>query len=334
MNEQTQILEISKPLKTWSHLAGKRKKPSEYEIVSKRLHFHMKDQKKPFVFDSNLPMSKWYIDYRNNSPLKHNDWDLFDDPDKLVYRTYNILQDGQEIYINGLFNQMNERGHDHMLLEDYAKNLARFYTPARYIYHTLQLSSAYLQQMAPASTITNCATYQTADELRSLTHTAYRTKELSNTFNNLGFGINERQTWENDPIWQGFRELMEKVLIAWDWSETFIVLNLLAKPAIEESIQVQFADYAKNNNDTLLGLLSQSQYNDSLRHRKWASALVKMAIEVDRNKEYIQSIISKWLPLVYNAIEQYCDNIPDTLCASQNVKDEIMIYLKTLNLDI
>lgn len=35
MNEQTQILEISKPLKTWSHLVGKRKKPSEYEIVSK-----------------------------------------------------------------------------------------------------------------------------------------------------------------------------------------------------------------------------------------------------------------------------------------------------------
>ena len=26
--------EVLKPLKTWSHLAGRRRKPSEYEIVS------------------------------------------------------------------------------------------------------------------------------------------------------------------------------------------------------------------------------------------------------------------------------------------------------------
>ena len=29
--------DLSKPLKTWSHLAGKRRRPSEYEIVSTNL---------------------------------------------------------------------------------------------------------------------------------------------------------------------------------------------------------------------------------------------------------------------------------------------------------
>ncbi len=207
MSEQTNF---ARPLKTWSHLAGGRKKPSEYEIVSKNLHFHMDNPNQPFHYPD-VKMNEWYIKNRNNSPLKHNDWDAFNDPDKLVYRTYNILQDGQEIYIKGLFDQMNDRGHDEMLSECYVKTLARLYTPARYAYHTLQLSSAYLQQMAPSSTITNCATYQTADELRSLTHTAYRTKELSNTFPNLGLGENERELWENDNAWQGIRELMEKL---------------------------------------------------------------------------------------------------------------------------
>lgn len=333
MSEETKAQNFAHPLKTWSHLSGARKKPSEYEIVSKNLHFHMNDQGQPFHFPD-VPMSKWYIKNRNKSPLKHDNWDAFNDPDKIVYRTYNILQDGQETYIKSLFDQMNERGHDEMLPENYAKVLARFYTPARYAYHTLQLSSAYLQQMAPSSTITNCATYQTADELRALTHTAYRTKELSNTFKSMGFAENERKIWENDIAWQGIRELMEKALVAWDWAETFIVLNLLAKPAIEESIQVQFGNYAKDNNDTLLGLLSQSQYNDSLRHRKWATALVKMALEVEGNKEYIQSIITKWLPLTHKAIETYCNEIPDVQDATQDAKNSLKDFLETLHLSV
>jgi len=329
MSDETKAPEFAQPLKTWSHLAGKRKKPSEYDIVSKNLHYNMQNPKQPFHFPD-VDMSKWYIKYRNESLLKHDDWDKFSDPDKLVYRTYNILQDGAETYVKGLFSQMSERGHDEMLSKTHAQVLARLYTPARYVYHTLQLCSAYLQQMAPSSTITNCATYQTADELRSLTHTAYRTKELSNTFTDVGFGEKEREIWENDSAWQGIRELMEKALIAYDWGETFVVLNLLAKPAIEESIQVQFANYARDNGDTLLGLLSQSQYADSMRHRKWATGLVKFALETEGNKEHIQSIITKWMPLVNNAIEAYCNEIPDSPSAASDAKSAVNEYIKSL----
>ena len=31
--------EVLKPLKTWSHLAARRRKPSEYEVVSVNLHY-------------------------------------------------------------------------------------------------------------------------------------------------------------------------------------------------------------------------------------------------------------------------------------------------------
>ncbi len=331
MSESTQAPEFLKPLKTWSYATGSRKKPSEYDIVSRNLHFHMNDQKQPFSFP-NIPMSEWYIKYRNKSPMQHSDWDAFTDPDKIVYRTYNILQDGQETHVNSLFDQMDERGHDKMLSPEYAKTLARLYAPARYAYHTLQLGSAYIQQMAPSSTITNCATWQTGDALRALTHTAYRTHELGLTFKDVGFG-NERDVWENDPAWQGIRELMEKALTAWDWAEAFVVINLIAKPALEESIQVQFASYAQDNNDTLLGLLSQSQYSDSTRHRKWASALVKYAVAEGNNKEYIQSIVTKWMPLANKAIETYCNEIPDSPDAASNAKEAVKDYLATLHLE-
>ena len=98
------------------------------------------------------------------------------------------------------------------------------------------MASAYLTQMAPASTISNCATYQTADSLRWLTHTAYRTKELSNRFADLGFARDERHYWETDPAWRGWRKLVEKALVAWDWGELRRHFSLVVRPAVEEAV--------------------------------------------------------------------------------------------------
>ena len=44
--------------------------------------------------------------------------------------------------------------------------LARLYSPARYVFHTVQMASHYLVQIVPSSTIRNCALYQAADAMR------------------------------------------------------------------------------------------------------------------------------------------------------------------------
>ena len=88
-----------KSLKTWSHLAKQRRKPSEYDVVTKKLHYSTNNPDAPWELAPNAPMNNWYKKYRNNSKLKNDDWDGFSDPDELVYRTYNLLQDGQESYV-------------------------------------------------------------------------------------------------------------------------------------------------------------------------------------------------------------------------------------------
>ena len=289
-------LPAQKALKTWSYLSGGRRRPSEYEVVSAGLHYHTIDPDNPWELDRNIPMAEWYRVHRNQSPLKHDDWDAFRDPDAMIYRTYNILQDGQENYVHGLFDQFSERGHDEMLEPEWVDCLAKSYTPLRYLFHALQMGSAYIQQMAPASTITNCATYATADHLRWLSHTAYRTRELANTFPTLGFGEQERAIWEGDNRWQGFRELIERALVAWDWAESFTAIMLVAKPAIEETVLFQFGDLARSNGDTLLGMLTQAQLRDAERHRRWTSALVEMALQTDGNREVLNGWLEKWVP--------------------------------------
>ncbi|MEK7913633.1 aromatic/alkene monooxygenase hydroxylase subunit beta [Burkholderia contaminans] len=324
--------EILKPLKTWSHLATRRRKPSEYEIVSTNLHYTTDNPDAPFELDPNFGMAQWFKQYRNASPLQHADWNAFRDPDELVYRTYNMLQDGQETYVFGLLDQFSSRGHDTMLGRDWAEHLAHLYTPARYLFHALQMGSAYLTQLAPASTISNCAAYQTADSLRWLTHTAYRTRELSQAFPDLGFASDERRIWEQSPAWQGWRRLVEEALVAWDWAESFVALNLVARPAIDETVLRTLGQTARHNGDTLLGLLTDAQLADAQRHRRWAGELVRMALEQDGNRAVLAAWIDKWAPLADAAIDAYCDALPDAPDAAARARAAVGEFRRGIGL--
>jgi toluene monooxygenase system protein E len=321
-----------KPLKTWSHLAGNRKRPSEYDVVSVRMHYRNSNTEATYEQSPDSPWNKWYEQYCYGSPLKHDDWDTFRDPDEFIYRTYNIIQDGQEVHVNSMFEQFAEREHDVALEKDWVETLAKLYTPSRYPFHALQMASAYIMQIAPASTITNCAIFQTSDSLRWLTHTAYRTRELANNHPGAGFGENERNIWENDPVWQGFRELLEKALVAWDWGEAFVAINLVAKPAIEEALLVQLGKAGRENGDTLLGLLTQAQMLDAQRHRRWATALVEMALTQEGNKEVLEGWIAKWQPLADKAVDAYCAAIPDRPNAAKDAKAAAATFRKSLGL--
>ena len=313
-------IQVLKPLKTWSHLATRRRKPSEYEIVSANLHYNDKRPDSPYELSPDMFMNTWYKKHTFGTALKHADWNAFRDPDEVVYRTYNLMQDGQETYVFGLFDQFNEREHDKALDPRWAGTLARLYTPARYLFHTLQMASAYVGQVSPASTITNCHYFQMADSLRWLSHTAYRTRELSQVFADKGFGVDERRYWEEDPAWQGFRELMEKALTVWDWGEAIVVLNLVVMPAVEEAVLRRLGEAARHNGDTLLGLLTDAQLIDAARHRRWTAAFVAMALQTPGNLALIQSWIAKWEPLADRAIDAYCAALPDVPGAAEAAK--------------
>lgn len=324
--------QVLKPQKTWSHLATRRRKPSEYEIVSANLHYNDRDPNAPYELSPDLFMNAWYKRNTFGTALRHADWNAFRDPDEVVYRTYNLMQDGQETYVTGLFDQFNQREHDKAVDPRWAGTLARLYTPARYLFHTVQMASAYVGQVSPASTITNCNYFQMADSLRWLSHTAYRTRELSNTFNETGFGLDERRYWEEDAAWQGLRELMERALTVWDWGEAIVVLNLIAKPAIEETVLRRLGESARHNGDLLLALLTDAQLIDSARHRRWIAAFVRMALETPGNLELIQGWIAKWEPLADQAIDAYCAALPDVPEAAASARAATRDFRRSLGL--
>ncbi len=320
MSEPT---ELSKPLRTWSHLATARKRPTEYEIVSTKTLWNTPNHTVPWKMAGSTPQIRWIIENRNGSKLQHADWDAFRDPDHLIYRTYSLMQDGQEAYVDGVLSDYNENDHDSGLDPAWLKTLAELYSPARYVFHAVQMAFGYLITLAPCSTVANPMMLQCGDQLRWVSRIAYRTAELAQTHADYGFGTRERELWEGSPAWHGFVELAERTLVAWDWGECFTATNLVLKPALDEIFMRQFARVSRLNGDTLTATLLDAHLIDSVRSRKLSSALVAFLVQHDdNNRRVIDNWLDRWVPLAERAIKAFAEALDaDGDCAKAAIED-------------
>jgi len=293
------------PPKTWSLLGDVRRRPSEYEVVTTKLHYHFRRQPAPFELDPNTPINTWYLRYREGSPLEANTWEDFPDPHQLTYQGYVQRQAERETYLENVVDEFERRNHDARLQEDWVRVLDRLYLPARFPMHALQLGALYVGQMAPSSSITNAAYFQAADELRRIQWAAYRAKSLSLEHDpELASSAYTRRRWEEDAVWQPLREAVEKMLIAYDWGEAFAALNLIVKPVFDEVFNVQLAELARAHEDVLLALMLDDFALDNQRSRDWSAALVQYATaKRPANAELFKQWIEQWKPLAHRGME-------------------------------
>ena len=161
--------------KTYTRLAAGRRVPLEYELVSTDLHYNHPMR---FELTAGNPVVAWYYRYREGSALRARGWERFSDPRRTTYRVYTQLQDSREDVIDGLLREIDDTAYDRDLDQKWVRFLDRWYAPLRYPVHGLQMLAAYVAQMAPASRVTNCAAFQSADELRRVQRIAYRTVQL------------------------------------------------------------------------------------------------------------------------------------------------------------
>ena len=321
-------------MKTWSKLAANKRRPSEYEIVATNLQTRHRHRDSAYELSPapDLAMNEWYRKNVFDSALQHDDWEEFRDPDALIYRVYTRSQDSQEEYVDGLLNEHNEIGYDAELQLEWLDTLEKLYTPRRYLQSALQMSAAYIVQIAPASTITSCAGFQEGDEFRWLQRLAYRTRELEIAHPRRGFGKTERDNWEREPALQGLRELLEKVLVTYDYGESFAAANLVAKPAADETLR-ELAATARRFNDPLLALLADNQLRDSDRSRRWSAELVRFCTQAKaENKAVIRGWIDQWMPLAINAVSSYCAALPESQGSADAAVSRMQAWRRSLEI--
>ena len=287
----------SRRVKTWSSFGALGRKPNEYEIVTHGMNHTVGAT--PLEMGPDVHGNRWLLQHRDGIELKASGLDGFRDPDRMTYRKYTQAMDEQETYIDGLLQHYGEVQHSDRALSPVALDLlADGMTPTRYLGHGLQMISAYVQQLAHSSYLANCAAFQTADQLRRVQRVAYRTRQLANAHPDRGFGTAERQCWEGDADWQGAREAIEKLMVAFDWDQAFVGLNLVVKPVADELFLKALAELVREHGDELDALISENLYLDALRSRRWTVDACKALVQADAgNADILRKRVSEWRPV-------------------------------------
>lgn len=290
--------------KTYTRLAVGRRVPLEYELVSTDLHYNHPLR---FELSATNPVVAWYYRHREGSPLQAHDWEQFADPRRTTYRAYTELQDSREDVVDGLLREIDDTAYDQQLNHEWIRFLDRWYFPLRFPMHGLQMLAAYVAQMAPASRITNCAAFQSTDEMRRLQRIAYRTVQLPGPPVDAQTAQGHQAAWEDAAAFQPLRELIERALVTYDWAEAFTVTNAVIKPRIDRLINQEIAGtLATVNGDPILTSIHFSLDEDARWHRAWTAALLRHLInDTPANAEVVSTWIEKWHPLASQALEAF-----------------------------
>jgi toluene monooxygenase system protein E len=274
--------------RTYWHLEGLGRRPSDYDIATSRLLYHPQRG-----FEVSTPAGAWYARYQQGSPLRANDWERYRDPRETTYSRYVGLQRAKETFVDGLLEWISETQYDERLSMAWVRTLEQILPVLRYPVHGLQMVAAYVGQLAPASRIVISGLLQTGDEIRRVQRLAYRMRQLQDS--HPGFGEGSKATWQDDPTWQPLREHVEKLLVTYDWGEAFVALNLVLKPMFDAMFTTHLGRLAAHGNDEALGKLLFSLAEDCRWHRDWSVALVRTACEDEPdNHGVIEAWIGRW----------------------------------------
>ena len=286
--------------KTWS-LWTERRLPSEYEVVTYKFHSHFRRAPAPFELSENWSINQFYLRHREGSKFALDDWEGYRDPRTYTYRRYVGDQREREVYCDNLIEEFERLDSYRKLPKAWLDFLGENYLPVRFPGHAMQMSAAYIAQMAPAAFITNTFYFQMGNEMRRVQRQAYLAKALALDTERpeLADSDNTRRLWTQATPWQGLRELIEKQLTAYDWGEAFASRNLVVRPIFDHIFNSEIARLAKANGDDLLSLLHDDfrSYDEAYAVEN-TKALVSYATgKVASHGSLLRGWVDKWMPL-------------------------------------
>lgn len=304
--------------KTYWHLLGQRRMPTQYELVTSKLLYY-RDR----GFEVETPVAGWYRRCQDGSPLRCDDWEAFADPGATTYASYVDRRRDGEVYLAGVLDHPSTADADRALPAAWLDALAAVLAPLRYPCHGLMMAAAYVGQMAPSGRIAVAAALQSADELRRVNRLAYRLAQLRRA--HPGLGDDARARWEQSPAWQPARELIEHALVADDWGEAFAAVALAIKPAWDRLVGEELAAAAAAHGDDVTGRLLRALADDGAWHAAWAAELVRVAVaQRDGNRAVLQGWVDAWTPRADAAIDALAGAVGVDAGPARAARDQVL----------
>ncbi len=282
--------------RTYWHLEGLGRRPTDYEIASTRLTFAPAPGSSVAV-----PMAAFFRVHGPNARLRDVDWERVRDPLGTTYARYVERQRDREHVVQSLLDGIDASGYDAALSPAWRDELGTTLSALRFAGHGLQMLAAYLGRLATASPVIIAFAFQAADEMRRVQRFAYRLRQLVD--HDPSLPERGQRLWHEGPAWQPMRRLLEELLVTWDWAECFVATNLLLKPLLDELILVHWPAHAAKSGDPRLPLIAASLYEDCKWHADLSFGLAHdVATSNPDNRLIISDAVERWQPVTRAAI--------------------------------
>jgi propane monooxygenase small subunit len=241
--------------------------------------------------------------------LKSSNWHEFLDPneewEQTIYRNNaNVVRQISQNIEHGrtahVFQAMNRA---------WVKVLERHVFAWAHVEHGLGLHVyTPAQRDAPTNMINNAMAVGALHKLRFAQDLILYNLALSEEVD--GFeGSLHKQTWQEDPIWQPTRELVERLTGIRDWGEALFVTAVVFEPLVGELFRSGFVmQAAAPQGDFVTPTIMGAGESDAAREQRGARALFLMLsndeAHGEANRETMQRWLEEWTPPALAAMRQ------------------------------
>ena len=107
-------------------------------------------------------------------------------------------------------------------------------------------------------------------------------------------------TWNEDPVWQGVREVAEQLTAIDDWCEAVFATNVVFEPLVGELFRSQLVQHAAPRNGDFVTptVVGAGEYDYAQRDLRYTRAMFELLTTdrefADHNKEILQRWLSTW----------------------------------------
>ena len=156
------------------------------------------------------------------------------------------------------------------------------------------------QRDAPSNMINNALAVGATHKLRFAQDLILYNLDISESLEGFD-GSAHRHAWQDDPVWQGVRETVERLTATRDWAEAFFATALVFEPLVGELFRSHFVmQVAAPHGDYVTPAIMGTGEADTAREQRGARRLFDLLLNdpqhADANRAVLQQWLEKWTP--------------------------------------
>jgi propane monooxygenase small subunit len=109
-------------------------------------------------------------------------------------------------------------------------------------------------------------------------------------------------TWNDDPAWQGVREVSEQLTSVWDWCEAVFAANVVFEPLVGELFRSNLVQQAAPSNGDFITptLIGAEEYDFAERDLRYTKSMFTLLVRdkefADHNMKIMRQWLATWVP--------------------------------------